>query len=484
MNWYYFIKLADIEEALQRVNAQPNVVQFISDIQDPNLKNLASRIVFSVKGLIELDELKNRLQQRGRKTKQYQLKPQEQEVVNSYSNSKDFQNWIQTQILNSKGKLDLSRVSHIWDWYEKTNQNLSGFTYEKALNAADQWSQTEQSKTSTEYQPLQQKDIFMKFPDGMMFVKLSNEHDTSVEGNLMNHCVGNYCEDVVEEKIYVYSLRTPNNEPVVTLGFDRDLFYAKQIKGKSDVNPIKWKNRITVLLQKLNIKYYDSSSESNGSSYGLINLNEIDLNLPENKKIKDLMMKKVINNVRLPSFAFAYFIKLMKKKDPEIMKYVTINSQLSYYYAENILRGRFELGEEAIAKDTVYSYYYAKNIIRGRFELGEKAIAKDAYYSYDYALSVLNRKRFELGEEAIAKDARYSCYYAMDILNENRFELGEETIAKNAHYSYYYAENILKGERFELGEKAIAKDSFYLRNYIIFLQKNNIEVPEIFKQYL
>ena len=73
------------------------------------------------------------------------------------------------------------------------------------------------------------------------------------------------------------------------------------------------------------------------------------------------------------------------------------------------------------ATDAKMAYKYAINIIGGRFELGEKAIAKDAQYSYMYAIKIL-KKPFPLGEPAIAKDAYYSYYYANVIL-KNRFAL-------------------------------------------------------------
>ena len=46
----------------------------------------------------------------------------------------------------------------------------------------------------------------------------------------------------------------------------------------------------------------------------------------------------------------------------------------SHYYARDVLKGRFELGEKAISMSARYSYYYARDILKGRFELGEKAI--------------------------------------------------------------------------------------------------------------
>jgi hypothetical protein len=112
------------------------------------------------------------------------------------------------------------------------------------------------------------------------------------------------------------------------------------------------------------------------------------------------------------------------------------------------------------------AYDYARNFIKGRFELGESAIAADAYYSYYYACDVI-KGRFKLGEPVIAKDARYAYYYACDVI-KGRFELGEPVIAKDAKWAYVYACDAIKG-RFELGEPKILK-SIYAENYKLLLR--------------
>ena len=113
----------------------------------------------------------------------------------------------------------------------------------------------------------------------------------------------------------------------------------------------------------------------------------------------------------------------------------------TYWYAENVLKGRFELGESIIARDAQNSLYYAENVLKGRFALGEPAIATDAVYSYDYANYVL----------------------------KGRFEAGEEEIATSDSYSYLYAKNVLKG-RFELAEAIIKKEKYLETLYKEFLE--------------
>jgi hypothetical protein len=89
----------------------------------------------------------------------------------------------------------------------------------------------------------------------------------------------------------------------------------------------------------------------------------------------------------------------LKKREPAIAK----SAMYSYYYAKNVLKGRFPLGEPEIAKSAEWSYEYARDVLKGKFPLGEPAIAKDRVYSYDYADVVLDA-RFPLGEPAIKQN--------------------------------------------------------------------------------
>jgi hypothetical protein len=99
---------------------------------------------------------------------------------------------------------------------------------------------------------------------------------------------------------------------------------------------------------------------------------------------------------------------------------IETDPQAAYYYAKDVLNGRFPEGEAAIAKDTRWSYYYARDVIGGRWPRGEAAIAKDpqdAYFAYLYARDVL-KGRFPKGEPAIAKDNYYAPLYVQHILKE------------------------------------------------------------------
>lgn len=102
---------------------------------------------------------------------------------------------------------------------------------------------------------------------------------------------------------------------------------------------------------------------------------------------------------------------------------LSTSAQCAFWYAKHRLKGRFVLGEPAIAKNAEYAYAYAKDILRGAFKLGEPAIAK-SNYAYAYAVYIL-KQRFPLGEPAIKdKEELWKAYCRIFELKESA-ELAE-----------------------------------------------------------
>lgn len=110
-------------------------------------------------------------------------------------------------------------------------------------------------------------------------------------------------------------------------------------------------------------------------------------------------------------------------------------SGLCYWYALEVLKGKFTIGEDAISMNGLYSYWYARDIIRGRFILGEESISRTVSHSFYYADSAL-LGRFVLGEKVISTDAWYSYMYASTVLR-NRFKLGEKMIKQSEYRQDY-----------------------------------------------
>lgn len=144
--------------------------------------------------------------------------------------------------------------------------------------------------------------------------------------------------------------------------------------------------------------------------------------------VRDIVKKRfkpAENIIATDAFvAIEYATKYLKGEFTKAEKKIAESAYESLVYAREIKKGRFELGEKAIAEEPEYSISYA--LFRQEpFELGEKAIAKRARSSYTYA-TVIKKGRFELGEEAIAVDPYFATRYA--IFLNTPFPLAEPVI--------------------------------------------------------
>jgi len=119
------------------------------------------------------------------------------------------------------------------------------------------------------------------------------------------------------------------------------------------------------------------------------------------------------------------------KSEEERLKEISEDAFCSWSWASKYLKGRFEMGEEAISKSAEYSYSYARDIIKGRFELGEEVISKDADFAFLYARDVL-KGRFELGERVNGKDAYFKRRYEEDVLGCSFEELVVRRVVRNS----------------------------------------------------
>lgn len=117
--------------------------------------------------------------------------------------------------------------------------------------------------------------------------------------------------------------------------------------------------------------------------------------------------------------------------------------------------GTFNLCDALVLKNVLHiikrepnlAFWYALDIIKGRWEEAESVIMKCPIYAYEYALDIINGRWYE-AEPYIKKDPYYAYYYARYITKE-RWEEAEPTIMKNTIYAYYYARDIIKGRWIE-----------------------------------
>ena len=89
--------------------------------------------------------------------------------------------------------------------------------------------------------------------------------------------------------------------------------------------------------------------------------------------------------------------------DDSIMHIIKKEPRLTYYYAQDVIKGRWQEAEPYIMKDPYYAYMYANYIIQYRWREAEQYIMKDPYYAYLYAYYVINN-RWPEAEKYIRED--------------------------------------------------------------------------------
>ena len=85
--------------------------------------------------------------------------------------------------------------------------------------------------------PAEPGEVIYKFADGWTLQKLTTASQLEAEGEIMQHCVGTYCERVDTGKAVIYSLRDAQGHPHVTMEWSVKNKRFKQIQGKQNRFP-------------------------------------------------------------------------------------------------------------------------------------------------------------------------------------------------------------------------------------------------------
>jgi hypothetical protein len=155
-----------------------------------------------------------------------------------------------------------------------------------------------------------------------------------------------------------------------------------------------------------------------------------------------------------PEYSYLYAKRVVKDRWPEAESTIIKNAGDAYYYSKDVIKGRWPEAESTIIKDPNYAYLYARDVIKGRWPEAESTIIKDPNYAYLYARDVI-QGRWPEAEPIIVKDYEYAYLYAKDVI-KGRWPVAESTIIKNSSYAYYYAYDVIK-DRWPEAEPIIAK---------------------------
>jgi len=136
-----------------------------------------------------------------------------------------------------------SNVRELYDFQKSQLQDnprfdLNSYSLDQIEKMSHDWHEAIASEGSGKfYLPSKPENTIYTFENGWRLVNVTNENDLDVEGNLMNHCVGSYADEVADEKIKILSLRDLSNRPHVTIEISPDMKQVKQIQGANNHNP-------------------------------------------------------------------------------------------------------------------------------------------------------------------------------------------------------------------------------------------------------
>jgi len=80
--------------------------------------------------------------------------------------------------------------------------------------------------------------------------------------------------------------------------------------------------------------------------------------------------------------AYSTYLYLKYNPDQWSLHYENIISreaEASYFYALELIKGRWEKGEKSICKDLSFSYLYAINVLKGPFSLAHNKLLRSHY---------------------------------------------------------------------------------------------------------
>jgi hypothetical protein len=100
--------------------------------------------------------------------------------------------------------------------------------------------------------------LIFQYSNNYKWVRINSKLGLEYEGSIMNHCVGDYWEQVREGMTYIYSLRDSQNKPHVTVEVTDDAI--RQVKGKNNTIPVNYMSYILDLINSQRIPFMEINS--------------------------------------------------------------------------------------------------------------------------------------------------------------------------------------------------------------------------------
>lgn len=132
--------------------------------------------------------------------------------------------WFAGELVRRRGTteydsmLDRRVLGEVRDFIDRNRlrERISGYTWPTLLRLSTEWHEAVARGGAGKVYG--QKNVVMEFDGGFTIVKIMSGNDMVVEGRKLHGCHGDYAQDVEAGTMDVYSLRDPDNEPIVSIG--------------------------------------------------------------------------------------------------------------------------------------------------------------------------------------------------------------------------------------------------------------------------
>jgi hypothetical protein len=295
MNWWKTAQRMSLEELLHSIESNPRVDRstfaWLKTLEDTEKGPAINMLTKNPTATIE--EIKSTFT---KVVPLVPLTPEQETLVITYPLIKDWMRGIMERLPEKKREMAFfilkDKAAEIRDWIERTGEKLQGRTLENAVEETEKWHSESISLENGEYLPTKKEDIIISYQNSYTWQRISSGIDAKIEGQKTQTCVGNYCDDVEQGKIDIYSLRDENNSPLVTAGFKHTGAVVVQMKGAENADPSKTlKNYISDILKKLGTVYNDGERYLS-NNYNLKNFEDLNIDDIE----KSPLLQKIINN--------------------------------------------------------------------------------------------------------------------------------------------------------------------------------------------
>lgn len=252
MNWFLRYIHSDLNDLFVSLNVPADIQQWI--MQQP--ETMRPHYINAIKKNPQMPL--QQLQQMTPKVKPKAPQFTEREIWHTETFEEPFQLWARVQFRKMRQAYNPSRtgapdyaysremrdigrdLEFIYDWWKGTGRpRIDNYTFEQAMQAQDAWHKAMAGKgEGLVYGPTLAEQVVFSPPEwkGWNVQKVITQNDLLVEGNLMSHCVGDYCKQVDSGDTEIYSLRDAQNKPHVTLEISRDN-QVQQIYGPGNSEP-------------------------------------------------------------------------------------------------------------------------------------------------------------------------------------------------------------------------------------------------------